>query len=134
MADWLEAFQVTIPAGVAPPGIVYTIRFSREGYIEEIEIIIPDGVNGVVGFQLMFAGTVVLPLNQQKYIVGNNEKITWRLFRKYTSGDWAVRAYNQGVFEHTLYLRFLVVDTLQVDSVRPVTSGSVGSQIMTLTG
>lgn len=110
MADWIEAFQVTIPAGTTRPGQTYSLKFKRPGKIERIEIVIPDGPAGRVGFQLLFAGTVVLPFDDKKYIISNNEKISWEIFQKYDTGDWAIRAYNEGVYDHTIYIRFLVID------------------------
>jgi hypothetical protein len=112
MADWLEAFQVTVPAGTSLPGQVFPIRFSRPATIERIEIVVPDGPAGLMGFQLMFANQVILPLDPSKYIITNDEKINWQVWGKYSSGDWAVRAYNLGKYDHTIYLRFLVNDVM----------------------
>jgi hypothetical protein len=60
----------------------------------------------------MFANEVILPIDRSKYIITNDEKISWQVLGKYSSGDWAVRAYNNGKYDHTIYLRFLVNDVM----------------------
>jgi hypothetical protein len=108
MAREIYAFSVSVAPGStqnAPQRTNLSMPFRR---IEAVEIVVPDGLRGQVGFALGAAGVAMIPVNSGQWIVTNDEKIHWPLEDQITSGAWQLIAYNLGVFTHILQIRFLV--------------------------
>lgn len=76
--------------------------------VEALQVIVPDGPAGLVGWRLLIGGAVVIPYLSAQWIVTAGEAITWPLEGYPDSGAWSVQAYNTGVNAHTLYFRFLL--------------------------
>ena len=110
MANRVEVFQVPINPGTAKANPAVTLLPFNDGVIEEIQIIVPDGVAGLAGFQITYGGQQIIPNTRGAFIVSNDEKIIWTVEHLPEGSQWAVAAYNTDVFTHTLYLRFLVSD------------------------
>ena len=108
MAQEVQRFSVTIPHGtpIATPVTVKTEFGFR--VVREIEIIIPPGPRGNMGFQIAQAGRQVFPYTPGGFIVTDNEQIRWPIEDANTSGAWAVIGYNVGTFDHTIEVRYLV--------------------------
>lgn len=108
MAEEIRRFGVTIPAGTAKSaGFTADLSFPAR-IVTEIEIRIPPGPRGEVGFAIGAAGTPVIPVQPGAYIVGNDEPISWPLEGFWDSGSWTFYGYNTGRYPHTLEVRFLV--------------------------
>lgn len=108
MAQDVQSFDVRIvPGGSAAAPVLYSLTFAPR-IVQQVEILIPDGVRGVVHFALAAAGTPIIPSNAGAYLSGNNEVIRWPLERYIDSGAWQLLAYNAGTFPHTLEIRFLL--------------------------
>lgn len=108
MAQEIQAFEVDIPAGTlktAPRTFQLTMPPRT---IDEVEILVPPGPRGNVGFQLALAGTQIIPYTAGAFLVSDDEVIRWPLQGYPDSGAWELIAYNLGQFQHSLYLRFLV--------------------------
>lgn len=114
MAQRIEHFAVTVPAGtaVAAPQTT-TLSFNR-GIVQQIEILIPPGPSGLVGFRILHSSDVVIPYDRTQWIIADNEVIKWPLENFPTGQAWALRAYNTDVFDHTLYVRLQVNETTRV--------------------
>lgn len=106
MADRIESFAVATPAGTAIASAITTAMEFNEGIVERIEITIPPGPSGLVGFRIEHSGEPVIPYDRSKWIVGDNEKIDWHITGFPEGSAWALETYNEDVYEHTLYLRF----------------------------
>ena len=108
MAVEVRALSATIPAKTlvaAPVTIDLPIPVRT---VTELELVIPDGVAGLVGFRMTMGGVGVIPVNLGGWIVGNNEVIRWPLDNFPTSGAWQLQGYNLDLFDHTIYTRFLL--------------------------
>lgn len=107
MAVEVQSFQVTLVPGssAAAPQVVDIGFPPRE--VERIEIIVPPGPRGVMGFQLAMSGKQVLPITAGAFVVTDDEKISWDLAGQNNSGAWQVIGYNTGAFSHTIEVRFL---------------------------
>jgi hypothetical protein len=118
VAEELRLFPITTPAGttIAAP-LVTQMRFPPR-IVDEVEILVPPGPRGEVGFRIGAAGTQILPLDAGGWIVTDDEVIHWPLEHQHDSGSWEFTSYNTGSFPHTITVRFLV------DVVRPATSGA----------
>jgi len=106
MAVEIRAFDVTVPVGtaIATPLVANLTLPTR--IVRQIDIRIPPGPRGEVGFAIGAAGVRVLPINPNAWIVGDNETIVWPLERQIESGAWQVQMYNTGAYAHTLEFRF----------------------------
>lgn len=111
MAQRIEIFTVTVPSGTALSTPQTTSMGMNPGIVERIEILVPPGPSGLVGFQVRHSGDTVIPHDSTKWIISDNERIDWRV-EGYPEGNaWAFRAYNTDVYNHTFYLRFHVNET-----------------------
>lgn len=119
--DRVEAFAVTVAAGVLPAAPSSTDVSFAPGYVVGVEIIIPDGHLGLTGIALAAAHTAILPHTVGAFIVGNDEKIEWPLQHESNAGNWQALTYNSDVFPHTFQLRFLVVEIARRSQTSAVT-------------
>ena len=108
MAREIQAFAVTIPAGTAQASPQVSDLAMPPRLVERIEVRVPPGPRGQLGFQIGMAGRQLLPYNAGQYVVTDDEALSWDLYDLPSSGAWQVIAYNTGAYPHTLYLRFLV--------------------------
>lgn len=105
MAQRYEVRDITIPAGTTQASPQVTNLVWRQGYPERVEIRFPPGPSGLVGVQLRHSGRVVIPFRSTDFIIADNEVIDWTLENYPYSPAWSVRAFNIGVYEHTIQIR-----------------------------
>lgn len=108
MAQEIRRKSVTIPANT-PKSANFTADMSFPARIvRELDIRVPPGPRGEVGFAIGAAGQPVIPVEAGAYIITDDEKIPWSLDGFWDSGSWTMFAYNTGRFPHTIEVRFLV--------------------------
>jgi hypothetical protein len=107
MARQIYSFAVTVPAGTAKLTPVTVPITTPVRTVTEIEVVIPPGPAGQMGFMVAMSGVPVIPYNSGEWIIGDDDKINWPLDDFPDSGDWSVVAYNTGVYDHTVYFRLL---------------------------
>jgi hypothetical protein len=130
VATEVRRFVATIAPGTAISSPATTDMSFPARVVEQIDIRIPPGPMGEVGFALGAAGVRVIPLNAGAWIVGNDELIEWPLSSLWDSGSWTFFAYNTGRYPHTIEVRFHVspvgaVATLPAPLPSSALSGSV---------
>lgn len=118
MAQRVETFDVLVPAGTAIASPQTTNLSFNQGIVERIEIIIPPGPSGLVGFRIRHSSQTIIPENAANWIISDNEKISWPLEDFPVGNKWACMAYNTDVFDHTLYFRFHINETQRPTSQR----------------
>lgn len=123
MAREVRRFPVTIPASTPKASPQVTNLSFPFRVVRELEVRIPPGPRGEVGFAIGGSGQPVIPVEAGAYLVTDDEIIRWPLDGFWDSGSWQMTAYNTGRFPHTLEVRFLV-DLPQ----------EAGSGILVLTG
>lgn len=98
---------MVVPAGTpkAAP-LQFSLAFAPQ-VVDEVEIVVPPGPRGEVGFQLGTSGSQIIPATPGQYEVTDNEVIHWPLDGQMDSGAWQLIAYNTGQFNHTIGVRFL---------------------------
>jgi hypothetical protein len=106
----VEVFDVLVPAGTPKAAALETQTRWNPGDLVGVEVSIPDGPNGNVGFRIAFAHSPVIPRTEGAWIIGNDEKLDWPVVGYGDSGAWSVFAYNTDIFDHTLHIRYLVSD------------------------
>lgn len=125
MAQEIREFAVLIPAGTLKSApLTVSIAFP-ERTVTAITYRVPPGPSGLMGWALTSAGTPVIPIQQHTYIVTDNQSATWELDGYLDSGNWQVTAYNMGLYDHTVYLTFLLdlPGTVEVSPPPPTGSG-----------
>jgi hypothetical protein len=108
VAQEIREFAVLVPAGTAKTSpLVSDISFPERAVIA-VSWRVPPGPSGLMGWALTSAGTPVIPIQQGTYVVTDNQSATWPLEGYLDSGNWQVTAYNLGLYDHTVYLTFLL--------------------------
>jgi hypothetical protein len=107
-ATEVRSFQVLVPAGTAQDAPQQTALTMPAREVQSIEILVPPGPRGNLGFALSSGGNTIIPEQLGEWIVADGEKIVWELQDQIDSGGWELTAYNTGIYDHTVYLRFLV--------------------------
>lgn len=108
MADDVFVFDVTTNAGVTQASPITTQLAMPTCIVRRIVVRVPPGPAGHLGFQLAAAGTQIIPVNAGKWIVADNEQLTWDVANVIESGAWEMISYNSGVYNHTVEVRFEV--------------------------
>ena len=108
MAIQVYAFQVTIPAGTAQATPFRQSTQLPERVVSTLEIVVPPGPSGLMGFAITMGAVNVLPTAPGTFVVTDDERISWPLTGLPTSGAWQVSGYNTDVWPHSVYLRWLV--------------------------
>lgn len=134
MAYEIREFQVTVPAQTAQSaGFSVPITFPAR-VVDEIDIRVPPGPNGQMGFAIGTSGMPVIPAQLGSWIIANDQEIDWPLQGYWDSGSWEVFAYNLGNYPHTLYLTFLL-SLVQSQATSPAPIGAADlSQPVSLAG
>ena len=112
VATEVHTFPVTIPAGTTQAAPLTFSLAMPPRQVVEIDVLVPPGPRGEVGWAIGAAGVPVLPAEAGAYIVTDDEVIHWPLESQINSGAWQMFAYNTGLYNHTLYVRILTVPTL----------------------
>lgn len=108
MAQEIRQYSASIPAGTQPTAPA-TFHFRMPWRIaRQVEIVVPPGGSGMVGFNLGFGGVPIIPYGSDLFIVTADEKMVWPLDRYPDSGDWTLTGYNTGTLDHSIYVRFLL--------------------------
>lgn len=118
MAHTIRQGQVLVPAGTPiSAGFKQAITFAPLE-IARIEVRVPPGPRGEVGFAIGAGGVAVFPFDTGQFIVADDEEIGWDLEDTLDAGSWQVLAYNTGQYDHTLWFRFLGTEP-QLRQVQP---------------
>lgn len=115
MAAEVHQFSATIPAGT-PMDSPVSIPLEQANYeIESIDLEVPPGPSGLVGFVLALDDTQWLPWELGEYIIWNDRTENWPLNDQVVNGGWNIVGYNLGVYDHTVTIRFHV-NPLDIDT------------------
>lgn len=108
MAREVREFAVLVPHGTPQTAPLVTSIAFPERVVTGIGWRVPPGPAGLMGWALTSAGAPVIPVQPGAYIVTDNQSAQWDLEGYLDSGNWQVSAYNAGVYDHTVYLTFLL--------------------------
>lgn len=108
MARQVFSFAILIPTGTLKSANFSSPMTFPDREVQEIEIRVPPGPRGEVGFAIGSSGVAILPTNAGAFIVTDDERINWPVEEQHDSGSWTLFGYNTGQFDHTIYVRFLV--------------------------
>lgn len=105
MAERIETPVVTVPAGTLSTAPQTTALTLRDAVLLRIEVVIPPGPSGLMGFAFLHSGQQIIPFNTAQWIIADDDKLQWDVDNYPTGNKWAVKAYNTDVYSHSIYLR-----------------------------
>lgn len=106
MATEVHQFSATIPADT-PFDTPVTIALEQANYeIESIDIQVPPGPSGLVGFYLALADTQWIPFEAGEFIVWDDHIASYATENQIVNGGWNLVGYNGGAFDHTITITF----------------------------
>ena len=116
-------FQVTVPAGTTVASHWSQAMTFPVSDVVEVDILVPPGPRGQVGFALGSSGSQCYPYTPGTWIVTDDAKMVWQLEEAIDSGSWQLFAYNLGTYPHTIYLTFQTNPSAPVPtSTAPITA------------
>lgn len=101
---------ITAVAGTTPAAPTSVALTLETNHLDRIEIDVPDGHDRQTGVRILSNGTVIVPFSLNDWIVANDHYFTIPFDDDITIGDLVIQAYNQDVFDHSFYLRFVVAN------------------------
>lgn len=126
MSYELRDFTVTIPAGTSiASGFTASLAMPAR-IVTQINVRVPPGPRGEVGFKIGSGGIQILPAAQGDYIVTDNEDLSYPLTDTLQSGAWQLLAYNTGSFPHTLRIYFFCDLVVTASGVAASGGGATG--------
>jgi hypothetical protein len=127
VAQEIREFAVTIPAMTPKSAPLVTPIIFPNRIVVAVSYHVPPGPSGLMGWALTSAGTPVIPIQPNTFLVTNDRSDTWDLEGYLDSGNWAVTGYNTGIYPHTVYLTFqLDLPGADVTPPSPPTGVGVG--------
>ena len=105
MASRIETPTIVVPGGTAIAAPQTTALTLRDAILERIQVRVPPGPSGLVGFAFVHSGQQVIPFRDGQWIIADDENLDWAVEDYPTGNKWSVKAYNIDLYSHTLYLR-----------------------------
>lgn len=124
MATRILPFKVTIPAGTTPAA-PFTQALNLDNWeIERIDLEVPPGPAGLMGFQVFNNGVAWIPYGSNSWLVWDDHSESYYMTDQPTGSGWSVVGYNEGFYPHTVTVRV---------HVNPVTPNQVAAVAPTVT-
>ena len=135
MATQVRQFTATIPANTLKTALV-TVPLSLDYVdIESIDLEVPPGPAGLMGFYIARSGQQVIPFESGEFLVWDDRFDSWYMTDLPTGGGWQIVGYNTDVYDHAVVVRFhtnpvSVTLATAPPSLTFVTSGSASSLVV----
>lgn len=138
MATRILQFKCAIPANTLVTAPV-SIPLSMDNWVvERIDLDVPPGPAGLMGFQIYNNGVAWIPYGDGEWIVWDDVKDTYYLTDQPTASGWSLEGYNTDAsYSHAVTLRFHVsvptaatVTEIVVPTI--ITTAAPESEVMTL--
>jgi len=108
MAQEVHQYTATIPANT-PKAALYTSQIALQGYeIESVDIEVPPGPSGMMGFYLARSGQQWLPFEAGEFLTWDDRYDSWYLSDQPSGVGWEVVGYNTDRYDHSVTVRFHV--------------------------
>ena len=107
MAQVVKSFAVTIPAGTLQSANFSSSVNIGTSDVAQINVRVPPGPRGNVGFQIGSGGVPVVPSNAGGFVITDDDYIEWPVTDMLETGAWDILGYNLGQYDHTIYVTFL---------------------------
>lgn len=117
MAARIEAFLVTIAAGVAKTAPVATPVTFPDGTLLAVTVTVPPGPSGLMGFQIAQSGVPVIPRTAGTFIIADDRVIRWETHDYPQGGRYSIIGYNTDVNPHAIQIEFELDELSRAASV-----------------
>lgn len=117
MAQRVIPFTVTTGAGITPSNPQVTNLQFAPADVVQIDIFVPPGPAGFLGFFIGNGGGQFIPEGIGKFITPDDVYLKFPTEGAPNNGNWSVTTYNQGNYTHTLYLFFHVNNLVSSESI-----------------
>jgi hypothetical protein len=106
----IEVYQqtVSIPANTLKTALYVSTLALGLWDIESIDLEVPPGPAGLMGFYLAISGQQWIPHSAGEFIVWDDTKDSWNLSGQPTSTSWELHGYNTDQYPHEVVVRFHV--------------------------
>lgn len=119
MAERVLQYAATIPAGTAIDAPA-AIDFPLDNWdVERIDLEVPPGPAGTMGFYLANNGQPWIPRNPGEWLIWDDRAISITPTGYPSASGWAITGYNVGAYDHTVTVRF------HVNPVEPPGPGTI---------
>lgn len=108
MVDRIEWFELTIPANTPQSAPVSFPMVFRLGTVVEIDVKVPPGPAGNVGFYITAGGSQYIPRTFGSFIFPDNDYFQWPVQNAINSGSWGLVGFNTDAWAHTIQVSFQV--------------------------
>lgn len=113
----------TITAGtLSSAPLVTTVALGELSILRQVRYQFPPGPSGFVGWRLKYAGSVILPFQQNAWVRGDSMTRDLPLMMEIPSGRVVLERYNTDRYDHAVLFIFEVEDQ---DISRPFTSAFI---------
>lgn len=135
MATQVRQFTATIPANTLKTALA-TVPLSLDYVdIESIDLEVPPGPAGLMGFYIARSGQQVIPFESGEFLVWDDRFDSWYLTDQPTGGGWEIVGYNLDVYDHAVVVRFHTNPVQSANTVVPspltfIASGSGPSLVV----
>lgn len=109
MATEIRSFALTIPANTPKSAPVTLPIVFPPRTVVQVDWEVPPGPQGLMGWALTIAGQPVIPRNAGAFIITDGRRQSWPVEGFPDQGQWQLTGYNTDVYQHTVYLDFLLV-------------------------
>ena len=108
MAAEIHGFTAVIPANTSKTALA-VVKLPLGLYdIESIDLEVPPGPSGLMGFYLALSGQQWIPWESGEFLVWDDREKSWPLNNQPTSYGWEVHGYNLDTYDHDVIVRFHV--------------------------
>ena len=108
MAAEIHGFTAIIPASTPKSALVVIPLPLNNFEIESIDVEVPPGPAGLMGFYLAISGQQWIPWESGEFMVWDDREKSWPLNDQPTSEGWQVVGYNLDAYDHEVVVRFHV--------------------------
>lgn len=98
---------LTVPAGTPQSAPATFVIPMPNGHIADVNLVVPNGHNGLTGFQLILSGTPIIPYGGASFLVANDYDKSWDIDQDFNEGQVVMAGFNTDIFAHTFYCRIL---------------------------
>lgn len=116
MATRIEVFSATITAGTSALAPATTKMAFNPGRVDQIDVKVPPGPAGNVGFVITCGGQQAIPAAAGQFIIPDNDFFVWALEGYSTAGSWGLTGYNTDAYDHFIQVFFHVTEVTVASS------------------
>lgn len=105
----IRQYTLTLPPGTPQDHPVKQSMVMPARIVNTIQVIVPPGCNGVVGWRITNSGLPIIPYGSDPWVITSGETINWPISGAIDSGSWGIEGFNLGINLHSVYVRMLVI-------------------------